>query len=610
MNTKTITFFENLEGFLRTRDIVHGVASEVLPDRLVEKYESVNTEKAAPKQTIDANAPMLKQLDELFDLADEIMPVLNEFGKRLVREASDNMLRHDTEMVQQGSTKFYIYTSAPIKSRLRCEAKVRDEYDGNTNRLVDVVRASLVVDSEKYLDSFFAYVFDASRKNEITIVRFKNRFKYPTFSGYRDALFNLLLKSPTSDRTMVVELQIHLAQIITHKEESHKYYEFFREFFAGNMDAVEQRMLLLERMGRNIVHGKNLGYFKLGLSKVIEEASLEQLSGLDHLLGDDGIQDYLLAAIVARRKLVLMEDNGVEDKKSLLDAKMKLGYHIFYSACDTDYSSNRLEIANELVQSVKNAYESLNGPEDPSTIEAELLMLEVQVNLGYYDSDRMEKDLKKMFALAQKVLGQYSETRIQSAFVLGIFMRDEENWTKGGEGEKYLRLAYTWEKETFCSDSEYSYELARLLLTYDHTEALKILREAFKIEIKSTGKNQYCKLIAGLYHEALQEAIQEESSNSALREELEYLKEQMPGCDDSDSGSDSDSDSDIDSDSDCKDEQQVQIGAMSDPTPLSEDMADEVVDSCWKERKWWDELSSEERAPAESLGYNRISWEL
>jgi hypothetical protein len=111
--------------------------------------------------------------------------------------------------------------------------------------------------------------------------RFKNRYLYPTFNGYRDGLFNLRVKLPNG-RYHIVELQIHLLDIIKFKAATHKYYgtthfalsldlsalmgiitiivtdvmhahfssmscaEYFRSYFAGNLDVVGERMELLE----------------------------------------------------------------------------------------------------------------------------------------------------------------------------------------------------------------------------------------------------------------------------------------------------------------------------------------------------------------------------
>ena len=60
-------------------------------------------------------------------------------------------------------------TVAPIKSRKRCVEKIKNEYDDEADRLVDIIRASIVVDTEEEL----MLIAEALRK--LKIVRLKNR---------------------------------------------------------------------------------------------------------------------------------------------------------------------------------------------------------------------------------------------------------------------------------------------------------------------------------------------------------------------------------------------------------------------------------------------------
>ena len=46
----------------------------------------------------------------------------------------------------------------------------------------------------------------------------------------------------------ICEVQVHLGAVLSHKEESHLYYEFFRTYFAGNLDATRDLIELLEEL--------------------------------------------------------------------------------------------------------------------------------------------------------------------------------------------------------------------------------------------------------------------------------------------------------------------------------------------------------------------------
>ena len=42
------------------------------------------------------------------------------------------------------------------------------------------------------------------------------------------------------------QVQLHVAPIFAQKDTSHGYYEFFRSYFRGNMDAVQDKMAMLK----------------------------------------------------------------------------------------------------------------------------------------------------------------------------------------------------------------------------------------------------------------------------------------------------------------------------------------------------------------------------
>ena len=79
----------------------------------------------------------------------------------------------------------------------------------------------------------------------IDIVRVKNRFDPPLFNGYRDILMNVAVK--VENVSHLCELQVHLKAIKDSEpmHKSHLTYEFFRSYFLGNAEAVEERLKLL-----------------------------------------------------------------------------------------------------------------------------------------------------------------------------------------------------------------------------------------------------------------------------------------------------------------------------------------------------------------------------
>ena len=99
------------------------------------------------------------------------------------------------------STEAYF---AGVKSSERAKEKIAHKLDGQTERITDLARATIVADD---IDSLMSAYEVLSR--ETTIVQVKNRFKSPKASGYRD--LNLLVQLPKTK--LIAEVQVHLKAI-------------------------------------------------------------------------------------------------------------------------------------------------------------------------------------------------------------------------------------------------------------------------------------------------------------------------------------------------------------------------------------------------------------
>ena len=123
-----------------------------------------------------------------------------------------------------------------LKGEIRCREKARHDYQGNYGQLVDVVRCSVILDTEEQLISMTQLLLEGGR-----VVRLKNRFRYPLFTGYRDVLFNVLVTIPNGVEH-VCEVQAHLVPIIFCKSASHEMYSFFRSIFPSRDASIIQQM--------------------------------------------------------------------------------------------------------------------------------------------------------------------------------------------------------------------------------------------------------------------------------------------------------------------------------------------------------------------------------
>ena len=78
---------------------------------------------------------------------------------------------------------------APLKSELRASEKMHDEYGGRpppyASYLLDILRGTLICDSEDEIVKCVDYL-----RTHATVLRLKNRFREPHFSGMRDCLLN------------------------------------------------------------------------------------------------------------------------------------------------------------------------------------------------------------------------------------------------------------------------------------------------------------------------------------------------------------------------------------------------------------------------------------
>ncbi|WP_298772725.1 RelA/SpoT domain-containing protein [uncultured Shewanella sp.] len=93
---------------------------------------------------------------------------------------------------------------APLKSPQRTDEKIQNKFDGDSSKITDLVRGSLVADNVNGLVRAYQAL-----TSEVEVIQVKNRFASPKASGYRD--LNLLVKLPHSN--MICEVQLHLEQI-------------------------------------------------------------------------------------------------------------------------------------------------------------------------------------------------------------------------------------------------------------------------------------------------------------------------------------------------------------------------------------------------------------
>ena len=140
--------------------------------------------------------------------------------------------------------------SSGVKSKLRAIDKINTKLAGNSEKITDLARTSIVAkDIATLMDAFALF-------NEQTeVVRIKNRFITPGASGYRD--LSLLVRLPESQ--IIAEVQLHL--------------EAFSEIKNGKEHQNYEQIQHIERM--QLTDNRPLSEIELAaISKLRKESQL------------------------------------------------------------------------------------------------------------------------------------------------------------------------------------------------------------------------------------------------------------------------------------------------------------------------------------------------
>jgi hypothetical protein len=251
----TEVFFNSIRGFRASRNAVNTTAKTVLPHKYMDAHPNFVDQAALVQRT--ATGEKVGSLEQLQESAALALPVFIAFVTKVVLQAG---LEPSAVAMHEGSPlvldrakglHFCVLTLAPPKSEERCREKAENEYAGDYSLLVDVTRCSIVCSTEEQLQSVAQALGKAG--DGVKVVRLKNRFLHPLFNGYRDALYNVAVRAGEGGAWHVCEVQLHLAAVLSHKEVSHGYYEFFRSYFKGNVGAAEERMGALDKL---LQHGE------------------------------------------------------------------------------------------------------------------------------------------------------------------------------------------------------------------------------------------------------------------------------------------------------------------------------------------------------------------
>ena len=113
-----------------------------------------------------------------------------------------------------------------MKGFERAQEKIDSDYDGDCERIVDMVRASGVFATPSEVTKALRLMSAGGAGCALRILRVKDRFGQPQ-DGYRDIILNVALAADGTSGH-VAELQLHITDILAIKELSHISYEIGR----------------------------------------------------------------------------------------------------------------------------------------------------------------------------------------------------------------------------------------------------------------------------------------------------------------------------------------------------------------------------------------------
>ncbi|KAH8069316.1 hypothetical protein JL721_6138 [Aureococcus anophagefferens] len=339
LNRKKAILFTNLKQFKIARDQIEAVYDEHFTGTVCEiawRGKGLGDDR---RQCGLHGAPATT-LDELYAVAEK---ALLKYGEVMTAACPDGA----------------VLKLAPLKGRARAEAKARNEYAKNTAPGHDeIVRLYEALDEDPRVD----------------IVRTKNRFNPPCFNGYRDILMNVAVRvegAAGEEVSHLCELQIHHAAIKQSEpmHKSHVTYEFFREYFLGNADAVEQRLNMLCALP--VADAENVDDLVdrvLGSDRATDERLLGELEVLLY-----SIAEHASAVRVLEKILKIKEREFGPDHREVVFALKHLGgtYGSLGDAAksrelkervlaikEREYGRDHVEVAGTLM-GLGNAYGSL-----------------------------------------------------------------------------------------------------------------------------------------------------------------------------------------------------------------------------------------------------------
>jgi tetratricopeptide (TPR) repeat protein len=301
LNEAARTMLINIQGMKVSRNKCNAVAQSMLTMKLMDD----------PKLASFGSSPMQPEpwpeLEDLRNQAASAKAVLDNAIPNWLRSIDVDPTASITVDRPGKETKVFPgYTGAPLKTSESCWRKVNDDYKGDFLMVCDVARCSVVVETEEQLARLLM-AFVSGDIAGIKVVRLKNRFANPMFTGIRDCLMNVAVTCADGTKH-IAEVQLHFAAILALKGECHVYYDFFREFFVGTDGSYKIRLEMFELLG-DIPEDQEI---EVALQNIVEGGNEKKLVALEELSGESVLNNAELYLVSTKRLASISRIEGGE----------------------------------------------------------------------------------------------------------------------------------------------------------------------------------------------------------------------------------------------------------------------------------------------------------
>uniref|UniRef100_A0A7S4SJ21 RelA/SpoT domain-containing protein n=2 Tax=Ditylum brightwellii TaxID=49249 RepID=A0A7S4SJ21_9STRA len=483
VSEKAEHFYKNTVGFLQSKAVLDEAAERKLPRKFMDSVPSFKAEPASLQlqMPLDASDPDQMDLDALYEIASLTLTKFKLIVTNIVLKVGldpEESIQFDQEL----DVPLQHLVLAPLKGRGRALEKIRTDYGGKNAKLLDIVRCSIIVHTEEELFGVAeALESESGEDDAFRVIRCKNRFKEPLFNGYRDALYTIRVPIAKDGEKMVehcCEVQVHLSELIFHKSTSHIHYEFFRSYFSGNVEAADERMMVLER----VVGAEPNDTLKETIDSSIAttDDNTTQLEALLQLLGEDNMTQYLLASLVAYRLLtVSLESTDDKSRERPITMLIRLGRLLRLAY--------KYDQAETVLSKTRQAASILFGSEHRLTLLAcenhAILMAETR---RYEESKSLHRETLET---REHVLGPEDPDTLSSCQVLAIVLDKPGHYE---EARPYFARAYEGRRKVLGSDHRDTLDSANGLAVIDmmngqYDSAESIFRATIKVQKEKYG---------------------------------------------------------------------------------------------------------------------------